>query len=483
MSFLSLERSLIRDGGLREFARLAWPAIESAPLKWNWHIDAICEHLQAVTNGQIRELLILVPPGTMKSTTASIMWPAWEWTKRPGTKWINCSYSQSLSEKSAKAMRDLVLSEWYQERWADVCSIDSQNSKLVKMFDNTAKGFRFSTSVGGEATGRHGDRLVFDDLVKAQDVTGRAAFEPAQLEKANDFWFKTMATRAANPDTVTKVGIMQRLHQNDTAALCVEAGYEVLELPMEADGPRKATSIGFVDPRKEGELLWPERMGPDFVAKVKNALKGDYFTQYQMNPTPPEGVEIKKDWIKHWGEPGSKWHFPTEKGMHWCQSWDLARKDHSGSDWVVGQTWAIKGNDYLLIDQVRGRWDYTASVNKIIEQTIKYPQVSQCIIEDAANGTAALSALKGKIRGLVGVSPTEAKVVRLRHVAPLFESGQVYFPPRATNLWVEELIIELLGFPLAKHDDQVDALTQLLNKHLSSTAGYLAALRKMVSHG
>lgn len=477
-----MEVSLVDEFGLAEFTRLAWSQVEPGPLLWNWHIDAICQHLEAVTRGDIKDLLVLVPPGCMKTLLTAVFWPAWEWTLKPKTKWIFASYGQSLSEKSAKQMRDLVTSPWYVERWGDVCRIDTKNSQLVKLFDNTAKGFRFSTSVGGEVTGRHGDRLVFDDLVKAQDATGRASFDHTQIDKANDFWTKTMATRAANPSTVSRVGIMQRLHQNDTAAVCKSEGYEVLELPMEAYGNDRATCIGFRDPRALDELLWPERMGAEFVHKMKTSLGRDYFAQYQQNPTPPSGIEVKADWIKHWGEPGSKWMWPSENGMFWFQSWDLARKDASTSDFVVGQTWACQGNDFLLIDQVRGRWEYTLCLQKMVEMQIKWPKVTQVVIEDAANGTAALSSLKGKLRGMVGVSPNKSKVLRLREVAPLFEGGSVYLPPRAQNPWVESLVSELLAFPFGKHDDQVDALTQALNKQQGANSSYMAALRK-ISYG
>ena len=485
LDLINVERDLVAAKGLAQFVRVAWPHVEPGRLLWNWHIDAVSEHLQAVTAGQIRQLLILVPPGTMKSLLSAVMWPAWEWGPggKPETKWIYASYGRSLALKSAKQHRELVLSDWYQKRWGNVCAIDRTNSRLLGIFDNRQKGMRFSTAVGGEATGRHGDRLVFDDLVKAQDASGRAAFEPHAVEKANEFWTKTMASRASSPDTVAKVGVMQRLHHNDAAAVCKEQGYEVLELPMEYDGNTRVTSIGFRDPRKvPGKLLWPNRMGKEFVDNMKKSLLRDFFAQYQQVPTPPDGIEIKDAWIKHWGEPGAKWQWPSERGMFWFQSWDLARKDASTSDFVVGQTWACQGNDFLLIDQTRGRWEYTLCLQKMVEMQIKWPKVTQVVIEDAANGTAALSSLKGKLRGMVGVSPNKSKVLRLREVAPLFESGSVYLPPRAQNPWVESLVSELLAFPFGKHDDQVDALTQALNKQQSANSSYMAALRK-ISYG
>lgn len=477
-----MEREIVKDGGFVEFVRLAWDQVEPGLLLWNWHIDAICQHLEAVTRGDIKDLLILVPPGCMKTLLTAVFWPAWEWTLKPKTKWIFASYGQSLSEKSAKQMRDLVTSPWYVERWGDMCRIDTKNSQLVKLFDNTAKGFRFSTSVGGEVTGRHGDRLVFDDLVKAQDATGRASFEAVQIEKANDFWTKTMATRAANPATVSRVGIMQRLHQNDTAAICKDAGYQVLELPMEYDGNDRVTSIGFSDPRTEDhELLWPERMDQEFVDNMKATLLRDFFAQYQQVPTPPDGIEIKDAWIKHWGEPGSQFQQIRGPDFFWFQSWDLARKDKSTSDYVVGQTWASDGINFFLIDQTRDRWDYMRSVDEIRAFRAKWPQVTEVVIEDAANGTAAINELSKELPGIVGVTPSKSKEIRLRMCAPLFKSGNIYWPPRTSNLWVEGLRSEVLGFPHMKHDDQLDAMTQALNHHNDTNQAYAMALRKIAN--
>ncbi len=175
---IQLDRELVAEGGLREFTRLAWALVETSPqMVWNWHIDVICEHLEAVSRGEIRNLLINVPPGTMKSLLVSTFWPACEWIDNPGSKFLFASYAQDLSEKNAKMHRDIILSQWFHDRWGDLCAITKESTKKVRLFENDRRGFRFTTSTGGQATGRHADYIVGDDLVKAQDAEGRAAID------------------------------------------------------------------------------------------------------------------------------------------------------------------------------------------------------------------------------------------------------------------------------------------------------------------
>ena len=165
-TLIDVDRRLVSEGGLRDFARLAWPQVEPGRMLWNWHLDVAAEHLEAATAGEIRNLLICVPPGTMKTLLVSVMWPAWEWTHTPASKWIYATYAQGLSDKSARQHRDIVASPWYQARWGETCSIPREAVRQVRHFKNSANGFRLSTAVGAGVTGHHGNRLVFDAFGK-----------------------------------------------------------------------------------------------------------------------------------------------------------------------------------------------------------------------------------------------------------------------------------------------------------------------------
>src|SRR5277367_2089033 len=236
---------------LREFVRQAWLIVEpSTPFVEGWHIDAIIDHLEAVTYGQIRNLLINVPPRHMKSLLVSVFWPAWEWLRWPERRWLYSSYAATLSIRDSVNCRRLIESPWYQSRWADRFALTSdQNTK--GRFDNDRSGYRLSTSVGGAATGEGGDRIVCDDPNNVSEV------ESDTVRKTTNDWFDVvMSTRVNDPKTASKVVVMQRCHQQDLSGhLLAQGGWDHLCLPAEYEGSRVTTSIGFADPRRDhGEL-------------------------------------------------------------------------------------------------------------------------------------------------------------------------------------------------------------------------------------
>jgi hypothetical protein len=289
---------------LGEFVRQAWPVVEpSTPFVPGFHIDAIIEHLEAVTRGQIRNLLINVPPRHMKSLLVSVFWPAWEWIRWPERRWLYSSYAASLSIRDSIKCRRLIESPWYQTRWGDRFTLTSdQNTKM--RFDNGRSGYRIATSVGGTATGEGGDRVVCDDPHNVGEV------ESDSVRKgALEWWDVVMSTRVNDPKTSAKTVVMQRCHQLDLSGhLLEQGGYEHLCLPAEYEGPSRATSIGWCDPRtQQGELLWPDRFGPDEIASLKVSL-GSYATagQLQQRPSPAGGGMLKRHWFRFWAAAGSQ---------------------------------------------------------------------------------------------------------------------------------------------------------------------------------
>jgi hypothetical protein len=213
--------------------RQAWVIVEpSTPFVPGWHIDCIVEHLEAVTRGQIRNLIINVPPRHMKSLLVSVFWPAWEWIRWPERRWLYASYSAQLSIRDSVKCRRLIESPWYRSRWADRFALTSdQNTK--GRFDNDRSGYRIATSVGGSATGEGGDRIVCDDPNNVNEV------ESDSVRKATNDWFDVvMSTRVNDPKTTAKVVVMQRCHEQDLSGhLLEQGGWEHLCLPAEYEGP------------------------------------------------------------------------------------------------------------------------------------------------------------------------------------------------------------------------------------------------------
>jgi len=159
------------QASLATFFRRAWHVLEpSQPLKWGWALDAICDHLQAVTAGDIKRLIITVPPGLAKSLSTCVFWPAWEWGPHgaPHLKHLAFSYSDKLSTRDNRRCRLLVSSVWYRERWGSVFGLTRDQNEKVN-FENTRGGWRLAASIGGAGTGLRADRVIIDDPINVKE--------------------------------------------------------------------------------------------------------------------------------------------------------------------------------------------------------------------------------------------------------------------------------------------------------------------------
>lgn len=483
---LSLSNELLARKSLREFVRQAWPLVEPAkPFLPNWHIDAISDHLQAVSEGKIRKLLINVPPGHAKSLIVSVLWPAWQWLNRPMWRGLFASYADELSIRDSVRCRALLETPWYQETFAPNWKL-SGDQNVKSWFENTAKGVRLSLSVGGKGTGFRGDCIVVDDPLNAKEQ-----FSENALDSCIFWWDQVMSSRLNDMATGAKVIIMQRLSERDLAAhVLSQGGYEHLNLPSEFEPDRRAkTSIGWSDPRKVvGELLFPGLFPEDVMDEIKRDLGPQgYAAQHQQRPSPAEGGILKRHWWRYWKYPGQSLPPVTVRGadgeMIDClvidipgiheigQSWDCAFKDTKSSDYVVGQAWGRAGADRFLLEQDRGRKNLPATVDAVRDMTAllsdRFPELPDShskFIEDKANGPAVIQSLQHEIAGLLPVNPEGGKAARASAVSPQVASGNVYLPHPANAPWVKGFVEECASFPAGAHDDQMDAATQLLHQ-------------------
>ncbi|HUK89449.1 MAG TPA: phage terminase large subunit [Blastocatellia bacterium] len=250
---------------------------------------------------------------------------------------------------------------------------------------------------------------------------------------------------------------------------------------------RLPESIKHSDPRTErGELLWPGRWNREYVELQKRTL-GSYRAagQLQQRPSPAEGGILKRRWWRFWRQPRESYPpvllrledgtfleleaSPLPESLaNYLQSWDLAFKDTASSAYVVGQVWAKKGADCFLLDQAREKLDFPETLKAIERMTAKWPNCKVKLVEDKANGPAVIATLKSKISGLIPVEPGGSKEARAHAVSPFIESGNVYLPHPGSARWVAELIEEATAFPNGAYADQVDAMTQALNRLMAT---------------
>lgn len=462
---------------LYEFTKQAWHIIEPATeFIGGWHLEVICDHLQACTRRQIRNLIINIPPRCMKSIALAVMWPCWSWISHPETRWMFASYSLNLSIRDNVKSRSVIESDWFRERWGDRFEMrDDQNAK--SRYENSKTGFRLATSVDSMATGEGGDFLCCDDPHNA-----KYAESDAVRQSALDWWDRTMTTRGNDPKTVVKVVVMQRLHEKDlTGHLLEQGGWEHLMLPMEYEpGRATVTSLGVPDPRKEeGELLWPARFGDPEVLALKSSL-GSYGVagQFQQRPSPPEGGLFGKSRfcyftverlpasvdgsqpdviITLFGRDGITKRVLGSQCL-WFQTCDTAMVASQEADYTaIGTFLLTPDNDLLIWDVWRDKIEVPAQYDTLIAHRNRYPQLLFQAVEDRSSGTGLIQT--GRIRGtpFKALRAAGSKIQRAVAVSTMYENGQVYH--KQGDPYVCDFENELSTFPNAAHDDQVDVVS------------------------
>jgi predicted phage terminase large subunit-like protein len=465
------------SASLYEFVKQSWHVVEPGiPFIASWHIEAICEHLEAVSAGDIQRLLINIPPRHSKSTIVSVMWPAWEWLTDPAQKFLCASYSGNLSTRDNLKTRRLLQSPWYQERWGHMFAFaGDQNAK--QRFENDKTGYRLATSVGGTATGEGGSRLILDDPHGAQAAQSEVMRE-SDLEWFDMVW----STRLNNPKTDAMVTVMQRLHERDISGHILDdiKGWEHICIPAEWDGKVRKTSLGVYDPRqKKGELICPERFGEKEITTLKQLL-GTYGTagQLQQDPTPSEGGILKTNHFKLW---------PADSGLppfeYILQSYDCAFTEKTTGDPTACSVWAMfthKGaRNAMLIDawdehlsypdlRARAVKDWTTEYGGMTKDSpySRAKRPDRILVEAKASGQSLLQDLRLAKVPAVGYNPGQAdKVSRAHQAAPTLELGLLWVPESKKNLgqpvsWAASFLKQLGKFPVAEHDDYVDTFTQ-----------------------
>src|SRR2546427_9787105 len=288
---LSAERA---RRSLFEFVMQGWHVLEpGTPFVDGIHVRAICEHLQAITEGRLQNLIINVPPGHAKSLLTAVFWPAWVWIDRPQSRWLFSSYREPLATRDSLKCRRLIESDWYQRRWGGRFQLRAdQNQK--QRFENDCTGYRIVVPMSA-GTGERGDYVVVDDPHSVDQ-----AASDSERTAAVEWWNGSMSTRLNHPSQGHKIVIQQRLHEADlTGDLLSRGGYEHLCLPAEFEPESRChTSIGWIDPRTTaGEVLWPQRIDQAALEAFKTTLGSyRYAGQVQQRPAPADGGMLKRDW-------------------------------------------------------------------------------------------------------------------------------------------------------------------------------------------
>lgn len=477
---LVIEASLLSES-LSDFVKRAWHVVEpAAPLRWGWALDAMCAHLEAVTDGRITRLLMNVPPGCMKSLLVGVFWPAWEWTRSElrHYRYLGTSHKQDLAIRDNMKCRRLIQSEWYQARWPLQLTSD-QNAKTK--FENAQTGFREAMAFTS-MTGSRGDRVILDDPLSVDD-----ALSEAEIENAKTTFLEALPTRVNNESSAIVV-IMQRLHDSDTSGIILDRKlpYVHLMLPMRFEPDRRCTtSIGFRDPRtRDGELLFPDRFSEGGVVDLEKIL-GEYGTagQLQQRPTPRGGGLFKTKFVNLWPHDAA---LPDLEFV--VQSYDTAFTEKTANDPTALTAWGIfyhkkrKERCVLLMDA----WDENLNYPELRKRAIKdwkaiyggtpgdqlHPgrRTDVVLVEEKGSGISLLQDMRAARVPVHAYNPGRAdKYARAQMALPIFELDLVYVleskkQPGQPVSWAQPFVRQLttFGHKVSAHDDYVDTFTQAM---------------------
>ena len=467
----------LADRSLREMIPFAWdilePGTEFLP---NWHIDLLCEYLEACNSRQIKRLIINVPPRYFKSGLVNVIFPTWVWLNNPSERFISTSYAQNLSTLHSVSRRRIFESDRFQHYFGDRFRMTTDQNVKTE-YENDKRGRMVATSVGGTVTGKGGNIILFDD-----PHNPKQAVSDVQRQVAIDYMDMTLSTRLDDKKNGVIILVMQRLHEKDlTGHLLAKGGWEHVNLPCISTRKQIITSpiSKKIITRPRGHILWESREGKHELEQVKRDLGSFAFAgQYQQDPAPSDGGKLKRIW----------WNFynvlPPGWNRYIIHSWDATFKGTAKSDFVAGQVWSRTSNKKYLLKSIKKKLTFTQTIKAIVALVNQYPDYIKILVEDKANGPAIIDTLQSHFDSIMPVNPDGDKESRADAVSPMIENGEVYLPcecdPTEWNatpikdrtieqlnaiikpMWVDDYIDSCARFPNGEHDDDVDAMTQAL---------------------
>jgi phage terminase large subunit-like protein len=456
------------------FIKGAWAELEPGrELLWNWHMDVLCGYLEALDAGVIRRLIVNIPPGTMKSLIVNVFYPSWVWCRKPNHKFLTGSNDGILAVRDAMKMRTLIEGEWFQEKWGDIVKKNPAQWEK-ELFSNTVLGHRQSQGVLARVTGKRADTLIWDDPHDAKQTESEV-----QRRSVIEAWEQGWASRLNDPNKSAVVLIMQRLHEDDATGFFLKnGGWTHLVIPMRYDpdntyDPNEIGRPDLKDPRKEGELLFPQRFNDQSVAELERYL-GPYGAagQLQQRPAPKGGGELKKSWLKFYTQKpknGNRYIIVDPGGEK--KQGHRGKKDNT----AIGVFEYCEDNNYYLIDGIRDKLGLTERTELLFRWHRKYKPKGvyyekygkdsdivhiQYVMEDEGY-RFKIEELSGKL----------AKEDRVRRLIPILADGRFWLPlqlfktidGKPVDIIDQFVEVEYLPFPVGKYDDFLDMCSRIVD--------------------
>lgn len=466
------------------FVETFWSTIISEEPVFNWHIAYLCDELQKMAYYIVNrlpkphDLIINIPPGTTKSTIATIMFPAWLWTQDATLRIISSSYSQDVSIDQAQKSKDIICSEKYRRLYPEVCIRRDKSGK--GFYGNTAGGERYVTSTGSAVTGKHAHVIINDDPQNPK----QAESEPLRLQAVE--FTKTLSTRKVNKKNTPTITIMQRLHEEDVTGYLLKNKAERIKhicLPAEAGDNVKPAEL---KERYINGLLDPVRLDEEVLAEARVDLgTRGYAGQYEQRPASAQGNIVQKQWFGHI----SRANFEALRGgavMHFFLDTAYSEKNRKTDNDPSGVLAACKVGNQLFIYHAKKVWKAFPDLIRFLPEYCEawgYSKVHSTLrIEPKANGISVIDQLKEStdLNVTRTPTPTDSKATRLATCSPKVECGRVVL---VDGEWTEDFVDEVCGFPTQVHDEYVDILCYAIQYFLIDDAELPASMSKSMFSG
>lgn len=450
----------------------------------NWHHEIMCTELDDFLRSPTRKrLMIFVGPRRGKSEIISRRLVAYAFGKNPDLNVISASYGADLAKAMSRDVQKIIDSDSYRRVFPDT-QLNSANVKNQSKgkFIRTSDKFEIvghtgsykAAGVGGAITGAGADLGIIDDPIK----DFKESMSPVKKQAIYDWYTSTFYTRLSKDGKI--IILMTRWSDDDLCGrLLKEAAanpdsdqWEVISFPEMFDEENEYQHP--LDPREEGEVLWPSRYSEKNVRATKNTVGTKVWTSlFQQQPKPGDGTVFKTSWFKYFQEPPSFDRVVV--------SWDFNfGNDTTTSDFVVGTVWGIKGANKYLIYMTRDKLGFTEALAEVVRVHHLFPKASYTVIEGKANGPAITDVVKDKIPGVVVYMPTTSKIGRALATSPQFEAGNIYLPDiyykpnRERYVWaikqLKVVIEEFKAFPFVDNDDIVDSTVQMILREFDTPA-------------
>ena len=441
----NLQRTQDAQKNFLSFVKFMWPDFVEGT-----HHRIIAEKFDRIADGTLKRLIVNMPPRHTKSEFASFMLPAFIMGRNPMTKIIQTSHTAELSQRFGRKTKQLIDSSDYKKIFPETAL--QADSKAAGRWDTSAGGEYFAAGVGGAITGRGADLLIIDDPHSEQDALSETAMENAYE------WYTSGPRQRLQPGGAI-VLVMTRWSTIDLTGNLMKAQvepkadqWEVVEFPAIMDS---------------GLPTWPEYWKLQELESVKASLAiTKWNAQWMQRPTSEEGAILKREWWKPWAEKDTP-------NLHYIiQSYDTAFSKKETADYSAITTWGVFSPDdarpaLILLDARRGRWEFTELKETALKE-YNYWEPEMVLVEAKASGMPLSDELRRAGIPVTNYTPTRGndKHTRVNSIAPMFESGMVFYPEGRT--FAEEVIEECAAFPYGENDDYVDTVTQALMRFRQS---------------